>query len=141
MGVDGDVVAELVELVDQPTGVPGLGVWVEPFDEVLGAEVVVCDVTAEHDPYSDENACPTATRARGLPPSTDDTSVAGGQVGALGAGGCEGDLSHHGLEPGVAVAGAARACWPPGLVVARANAGPRRRRWETGSDQRRPRRG
>jgi hypothetical protein len=48
--MDSDVVAELVELVDQASGPPGLGVWVEPFDEMLGAEVVVGDVAGEHDP-------------------------------------------------------------------------------------------
>jgi hypothetical protein len=49
------LVAELVELVNQAAGLPGFGVWVEPFDEVFGAEVAVGDVTNEHDPHGNED--------------------------------------------------------------------------------------
>src|SRR5262249_30143357 len=124
--LDGDVVAELVELVDQASGLTGLRVGVEPFGEVVGAEVVVRDFTGEHDPYGDQNGMPDSDQGPFLATSHGDTPVAGGEVGALSAGGADSGLPERRFEPGIAVAGVAGLVRRPGLVVAGAHPGPGR---------------
>ncbi|MGI5186270.1 hypothetical protein ACQEVZ_59510 [Dactylosporangium sp. CA-152071] len=51
--VEGDLVAELVELADESSGVPD---WIGSGEEVGSAEVVVVGVVGDHVPGRDEDA-------------------------------------------------------------------------------------
>src|SRR5581483_10682330 len=95
------------------------------FDEVLAAEVGVFGVVGEHVPDRGQDRMLQRDQGAFFAAAGDDASVAGGEVGVLGPRGGYGGLAEGGLEPGVAVPGGAAARAAPGLVVARAYAGPR----------------
>jgi hypothetical protein len=64
-----------------------------------GGEVI----GGKHGPYRDQHGVTDRNQGAFLAPSAGDALVTGGEMGALGAGGTDRNLTRHRLQPGVAM--------------------------------------
>jgi hypothetical protein len=111
-GLEGDLVAERLELADEAAGsMLGRVASCEP----VGTELAVGDAVADDVVVGDEDVVAGRPDRFGLSAAAADLPVVGGDVAVLGAGGAAGGVGQGLAQPGVAVAGLAGAALGAGL--------------------------
>jgi hypothetical protein len=134
--LQGDGVAELLELVDESAGaVFGGAVALCP----VRPEVGVVDLVVDDVPVGDEYVVAGGADGFVQVPAATDVGVVGGEVGVFCSGGGMGGFDQRGAQGDGAVSGPVGSVFPTGGVVAWADTCPGGRRCETRSYPRRTR--